>query len=276
MIRLLIAGMLLASVYFSCGQPAAVGETSGADEAEKSAKTETPIVVKNEPVALDTTYTIDYIMGKFDPKSHPDFVLIETRYADRAGLYLHREVYDAFRQMYAAAKEAGITLIIRSATRNFNYQKGIWERKWTGRTPVDGQNLAKAVPDPKMRALKILEYSSMPGTSRHHWGTDIDFNSFDNSYFEQGEGKKIYDWLVKNAPTFGFCQTYTPKGEARPYGYNEEKWHWSYLPIAQQLTALAQQHLKDEMIKGFQGAATAVEIGVVDKYVLGINGDCLK
>ncbi|NJK84501.1 MAG: M15 family metallopeptidase [Saprospiraceae bacterium] len=49
---------------------------------------------------------------------------------------------------------------------------------------------AATTPNPQERALKILKYSSMPGTSRHHWGTDIDLNSFSNSYFEQGEGKK--------------------------------------------------------------------------------------
>jgi len=58
-------------------------------------------------------------------------------------------------------------------------------------------------------------------------------------------------------------------------GYEEEKWHWSYLPLARKLTALAKAELKDEDISGFLGAETAPEIKVVERYVLGINPACL-
>ena len=226
--------------------------------------------------AIAHGFTTDYIMGRFDPAKHPDFTLVDARYADREGLYLRKDTYEAFLRMYEAAKKEGINLVIRSATRNFDYQKGIWERKWTGAQAIeDGKDASKAYPNPKERALKILEYSSMPGSSRHHWGTDMDLNAFTNEYFEKGEGLKIYQWLTAHAPEYGFCQPYSPKGEERPYGYNEEKWHWSYLPVAQPLTALAKEKLKDEMITGFKGAEVAEEIGVVQKYVLGINTDCL-
>ena len=220
-------------------------------------------------------FDVQYIMGNFDPAKHPDFVLVDAKYADRQGLYLHKETYNAFLEMYKAAKEDGIKLIIRSATRNFNYQKGIWEAKWNGRRKIENnKDASKAYPEPEARALKILEYSSMPGTSRHHWGTDFDLNAFTNEYFEKGEGLKIYEWLRQNASSYGFCQPYSPKGSERPHGYNEEKWHWSYLPLAQPLTALAGNELKDNMIQGFDGAETAKKIGVVEKYILGINKDC--
>ena len=226
-------------------------------------------------IAQDKGYTTDDVMGLFDPAQHPEFVLVPSKYCDREGLYLRKETYEAFLEMYAAAKADGIQLVIRSATRNFNYQKRIWEGKWNGQRKIAGnQNAAKAYPDPVERALKILEYSSMPGTSRHHWGTDIDLNAFNNEWFEKGTGKKIYDWLSQHASTYGFCQTYTPKGAERPFGYNEEKWHWSYLPIAQPLTALAKDQLKNDMITGFDGANTATEIDVVTKYVLGVNTIC--
>jgi LAS superfamily LD-carboxypeptidase LdcB len=219
--------------------------------------------------------TPEYVMGKFDPAKDTSFVVIDVKYADRAGLYLRSETYEAFKKMHKAAMEDGIKLVIRSATRNFDYQKGIWERKWTGARKVEGKNLSKAIPDHKTRALKILEQSSMPSTSRHHWGTDIDLNAFNNSYFEKGEGLKLYNWLQANADQYGFCQPYSPKGkDGRPHGYNEEKWHWSYLPIAVPLTDFAKANLSDDMIKGFKGAEVAPEIGVVEKYVLGINPQC--
>lgn len=227
--------------------------------------------MKSQIKHLDT----DYCMGRFEPNKHEDFEVIPILYADREGMYLRRDVLTAFRYMFEAAKKEGINLQIRSATRNFNYQKGIWERKWTGATTLsDGTNVATDLKEPKAKALKILEYSSMPGTSRHHWGTDIDLNAFSNDYFEQGEGKSIYHWLQNNAASYGFCQPYTAKGPNRPNGYNEEKWHWTYQPLGSEITEYAKQYLKNQMIVGFEGAGTAEEIDVVGKYVLGINQGC--
>lgn len=222
-------------------------------------------------------FSVEYLTGKFDPAQHPDFVPVEKIHADREGRYLRRDAYESFKKMWAAAQADGVTLTIVSATRNFQMQKNIWEAKWTGKTLIEnGSNAQSRYPNPKTRALKILEYSSMPGTSRHHWGTDIDLNDLHNATFEQGNGKKVYDWLCKHAAEYGFCQPYTEKGELRPNGYNEEKWHWSYLPVAKKLTDLAARRLSDDMIGGFQGAETAAQIGVVKNYVLGINQACLN
>lgn len=221
-------------------------------------------------------FSIEYLMGKFDPASHPDFTAVDKKYADGEGYLLRKDTYESFRKMWEAAQKDGITLTIVSATRNFDRQKAIWEGKWTGTRKIEnGTNAAQKYPEPKTRALKILEYSSMPGSSRHHWGTDIDLNDLDNYTFEHGQGKVLYAWLKKHAHEYGFCQPYTAKGKDRSTGYNEEKWHWSYIPVAQQLTDLAAQRLTDDMITGFKGAETAVEIGIVEKYVLGINKNCL-
>lgn len=32
----------------------------------------------------------------------------------------------------------------------------------------------------------------MPGTSRHHWGSDVDLYALDDIYFEYGDGEIIY------------------------------------------------------------------------------------
>jgi len=227
-------------------------------------------------LVMDSTITQDYLMGKFEPAQSADFVKVEKRYASRPGFYLRKETYEAFKKMHAAAAAAGVQLTIKSATRNFASQKRIWEAKWTGKRLLEGgMNAAKAIPAPKDRALKILEWSSMPGSSRHHWGTDLDLNAFVNSYFEKGRGLKEYEWLQANAADFGFCQPYSPKGQARPFGYNEEKWHWSYLPLAKKLSDQCRLRLKDEHITGFEGAEVAGEIEIVKKYVLGINQACL-
>lgn len=217
-----------------------------------------------------------YLTGKFDPIKHPDFVKVAAKYTDGDPYVLHHDTYAGFEAMYAAAKADGVKLVIVSATRNFKRQKQIWEAKWKGQRLLEGKEKANEVyPKPADRARAILRYSSMPGTSRHHWGTDLDLNALNNKYFKLGEGKKVYDWLTDNAATYGFCQPYTPKGIERPQGYEEERWHWSYLPIATQLTNYAVSQMKDADIAGFAGAEAAPEINVIKNYVLGINTECL-
>lgn len=216
-----------------------------------------------------------YVMGQFDPALHPDFVEIPIQFADQKGRYIRKEALAAFEKMFFAAKKEGVQLVIKSATRNFDAQKKIWEDKWFGRKILeDGTNAWKDIQDETQRALKILEYSSMPGTSRHHWGTDIDLNAFTNSFFEKGEGLKIYQWLENNAAEYGFCQTYTSFDQNRKTGYQPEKWHWSYTPLSVPLTRWAKYNLIDSMITGFAGYATAGKIKIVKNYILGIHSDC--
>lgn len=238
----------------------------------KASKT---IQVTNE--VQDSFPDFEYITGRFDPATHPDFIEVPTKYADKDGRYIRKEALEAFVDMYKAAIKDGINLRIISAARNFDAQKKIWEDKWFGRRILeDGVNAHKDIANPKDRALKILLYSSMPGTSRHHWGTDIDINSLDPKYYAKGKGKKEYQWLVKNAATFGFCQTYTDFSSQRKTGYQPEPWHWTYMPISSNCHAWAAQNLKDELITGFAGSETAADIQVINRYVLGIHPDCVK
>lgn len=215
-----------------------------------------------------------YLMGKFDPAKDERFSKIPSPYAQKE-MFMRTEALESFKEMHAAAKADGVDLLIVSATRPFDVQKSIWEAKWTGKRKVDGKMLSKKVKDPKGRAVKILRWSSMPSTSRHHWGTDIDINNLNPEYFDKGQGLKEYEWLVANASQYGFCQVYSEMGENRPYGYQEEKWHWSYLPISKNLTDAYAQKISDQDIGGFLGAESAPMIEVVKKYVLGINPDCL-
>lgn len=217
--------------------------------------------------AKTDSISLEFLTGKFDPAKHPDFVKINPEHTDKTNIYLQKEVYDQFLKMRSAAAKEGIRLIIRSATRNFDAQKKIWERKWDAL-------VAEGKTNEKEMALEILQYSSMPGTSRHHWGTDMDLNSLDNDWFGSPEGQKLYNWLIRNASKFGFCQPYTAKGPERLTGYEEEKWHWSYLPLSKKYLSAAGLNLKDELISGFKGSGSASEIEVVKKYVLGIHPSC--
>ncbi|MEP3837878.1 MAG: M15 family metallopeptidase [Algibacter sp.] len=203
--------------------------------------------------------TKNFVLGKFDYKTHDQFIKVDRVHASKT-IYLNKEVYLAFLKMNKHAKADGVHLKILSGTRNFKEQKAIWERKWAtynSLTPID-------------RANKILEYSSMPTTSRHHWGTDMDLNSFTNSYFEHGTGKLEYQWLLKNANTYGFYQVYTDKTNGRT-GYNLERWHWSFMPLAKTYLEFYNNQITYLDITGFKGANLGKELNIITLYVNGIS-----
>ena len=115
----------------------------------------------------------------------------------------------------------------------------------------------------------------MPSTSRHHWGTDIDINSLEPSYFESGQGKREYDWLVKNADRFGFCQVYTDfNNKDRDSGYLNEAWHWSYIPKAKVYLEEYNKRINYNDINGFMGSNLADDLSMISDYVNGISSDC--
>jgi LAS superfamily LD-carboxypeptidase LdcB len=209
-----------------------------------------------------------------DARRDPRFAPVPSRIATREGLYGHNEAVEALTRMADAAQLDGVELRVVSAFRSFEDQTRIWNNKWTGQTRVEGGRLPETIPVPVARALKILEYSAMPGTSRHHWGTDFDFNNLNNAWFETGEGKQVYGWLSANAAAYGFCQTYTAKGPGRPEGYNEERWHWTYVPAAGPMLQQFLQEVGYERLAGFEGADVAREIDILGRYVPGINPAC--
>lgn len=208
------------------------------------------------------SFTNAELLGKIDPAKDSAFALIERQHSSKSNIYLRKEAYEAFRKMHIAALKEGVTLTIISATRTFSAQKAIWEKKWV-------RPEYKGWPDEK-RITDIMKYSSMPGTSRHHWGTDIDMNALENNYFSSGAGKKTYEWLKANAHFYGFYQTYTAKDKGRT-GYEEEKWHWSYMPLAQPMLKAYKMQVTYKDITGFSGSESAEKLNIISTYVLGIE-----
>ena len=207
----------------------------------------------------------DLLIGKFKVEIHPDFVLVDKKYHDKSEMYLQKQTLESFIKMREAAEKDGIQLTIISGTRDFYSQKSIWERKYN--------NYKKEELSEVEIIKKIMLWSSMPTTSRHHWGTDIDINGFDDYFSEENKkANKEYKWLLINAPKFDFFQVYTEKGEdKRRTGYNEEKWHWSYMPLAREYLNLYQEIVTYEDINGFSGSQFAKEMDIINKYVFGIS-----
>lgn len=206
------------------------------------------------------------LLGKLNPVTHSDFTLLPGKWAS-GQLYLRKEAAAALVRMCTEAARQGIDLKVISAMRTFDHQKGIWNRKWNERK--------SKIPKPAELSRNILLYSAMPGCSRHHWGTDVDLNSLTpGDFVANGKHSKTYSWLVDNAGAFGFCQVYSARSTGRTTGYEEERWHWSYLPIASTYLTAYLAQITFEDLEGFEGAATARELNVIQHYVAGISEAC--
>lgn len=211
------------------------------------------------PYVLDSTqWPKGMLLGKVEFSKDDRFRRLSPLYCDKE-IYLLNEVEIAFDQMAAAAKIDRVDLKVISGARSFNHQKSIWSRKWD---TYSGDGISKSI--------SILLYSAMPGTSRHHWGTDLDLNSLNNEYFESGEGLKIYNWLVKNAGKYGFYQPYTSKETGNRKGYEMEKWHWSYAPVSSELLKLYNELIRYSDLTGFDGASHAKDLKIIEDYVNGV------
>ena len=224
-------------------------------------------LVKSE-VRIDKAW----LLGKINYETDPRFVLLKKPYTKRSGIYLHRQAYRAFINMYKAARKENVILEVLSGARSFDRQKRIWQAKWEGKTGT--KNFRVLFPKPLQRAKQILQYSSMPATSRHHWGTDIDINSLNNAYFQRRVGKRVYLWLQKNGQRFGFCQVYTKKEKSNRSGYEEESWHWSYLPLSRKLLRAYNKQISYKDIQGFPAANIAPSLAIIKNYVNGIDTKC--
>lgn len=175
--------------------------------------------------------------------------------------FVHKAVHTSLMNMIFAANNDGISLNLVSAFRSYSHQKRIWENKW-GATDDNDTGKAKS----------ILRYSSFPGTSRHHWGTDVDFNSVSLSFWNTAQGKKIHNWLTKNGPQYGFCQIYA---SGRGQGYSDEPWHWTHVPTARQYYSQLSnpQVLNIALSQNIKGAAAVRQMPEhMMSYITGISG----
>jgi len=248
--------LLLCLLMLNCNaEPENSANTNSETQAENQSEVDTTRIY-----SMPENTSLELVTGHFEFKEHEDFIRVADSLSDKE-IYLQKPTYEAFLEMAKSAEEDGVNLIIVSGARNFGYQKAIWDRKW--QNSEEETDVAKA--------KEILLFSSMPMTSRHHWGTDIDLNNLNNEWFEEGEGKEIYDWLTTHANDFGFYQPYTDKSLNNRTGYEEEKWHWSYMPLAGPYLDFYNEHVTNEDITGFEGAELAPEIDMVGNYVNGVS-----
>ena len=186
------------------------------------------------------------------------------------GHRVQHAVAEALCALQADARQAGFELAIASSFRSFARQLAIWNGKARGERPVFDDadrrlTLASLTPEEQLHA--ILRFSAIPGTSRHHWGTDLDVydaSAVPADYAVQlslsevtagGPFEALHTWLdarMAAGESYGFF---------RPYGLDRggvacERWHLSFAPLS---VACAAQ-LQVELVRASWDDTTAGEL----------------
>jgi D-alanyl-D-alanine carboxypeptidase len=141
-----------------------------------------------------------------------DLVPVEdTSYmkTNRPGHSLRKPVYEALDIMCRAAKEDGLTMLISSTYRSYQYQDTLYSRY----TKIYGEE-------------ETEKFSAKPGTSQHQLGVVIDFGNVEDSFAETDES----EWLEINAERYGFTLSF-PKGYEDVTGFKWECWQYRYIGL---------------------------------------------
>ncbi|MDR1363503.1 MAG: M15 family metallopeptidase [Spirochaetaceae bacterium] len=128
----------------------------------------------------------------------------------RAGLRLRREAAESLERMAQAARAEGVTLVVSSSYRSFDYQTEVYQRN----VRESGQETAD-------------RESSRPGFSQHQLGLVVDFGSITDAFAQTAAGR----WMLANGPAYGWSLSF-PDGYEDITGYRWESWHYRYTGVA--------------------------------------------
>jgi LAS superfamily LD-carboxypeptidase LdcB len=165
-----------------------------------------------------------------------------------------QEAGEAFLAMRAEASRAGFDLTPFSTFRDYRTQLRIWNGKFSGKKPLydmqgNTRDFSKLLPPEVIDC--ILNWSALPGGSRHQWGTEIDVVdavAMPPGYVPKllpeevkpgGIFHPLHCWLDTNISKYGFFRPYKFfKGGMYP-----EPWHLSYAPLSMQAVKLVTPEL---------------------------------
>ncbi|MDR9826016.1 M15 family metallopeptidase [Vibrio sp. FNV 38] len=198
---------------------------------------------------------------------------------------LHPMVKRDLLRLKHAADNAGFNFCIASGFRDFTRQQLIWDGKMKGSREVlsfDGQLINIDALSEKEQVDAVLIWSALPGTSRHHWGSDFDvYNALATSKSQPlqlsqeeyltGPQTEFFLWLKRHAETFGFFFPY----DGVHSGYQFEPWHISHRATWQNIkTQLAKEPLLTAIVNhNIVGVSTIVQQfdHIYTHYVLSVN-----
>jgi LAS superfamily LD-carboxypeptidase LdcB len=198
----------------------------------------------------------------------------------------HPDVARAFARLRDAAARDGIDLRPYSSFRGYDAQRRIWTMKFSGRAPlydIDGRVRDRSTFDEDETIRRILDWSALPGASRHQWGTEIDVvdgqamppgykpKLLPEEVREGGLFAPLHRWLDAHIAEFGFFRPYA----RYQGGMYPEPWHLSYAPVSLRAIDDLSVDLLARVIgaSGLPGAARVLELlpEIFERHVLNIT-----
>ena len=129
------------------------------------------------------------------------------------GIYVHKEIYENFKQMQFMAAQRGISLQLLSGYRSIDLQRDIFYENKSIRNQT---------------AVERSLVSAPPGYSEHSTGYAIDVGdgNYPDTHFEvEFEQTPAFKWMNRFAPKYHFVLSFPPNNKQ---GVTYEPWHWRF------------------------------------------------
>ena len=129
------------------------------------------------------------------------------------GIYVHKDIYENFKEMQFKAAQRGISLKLLSGYRSIDLQRDIFYENKSIRNQT---------------AIERSRDSAPPGYSEHSTGYAIDVGdgNFPNTNFEvEFEETPAFKFMKRFASKYHFVLSFPPNNKQ---GVSYEPWHWRF------------------------------------------------
>ena len=129
------------------------------------------------------------------------------------GIYVHKDIYENFKEMQFLAAQKGISLKLLSGYRSVDLQRDIFYENKSIRNQT---------------AIERSRDSAPPGYSEHSTGYAIDVGdgNYPNTHFEvEFEQTPAFKFMKRYASKYHFVLSFPPNNKQ---GVTYEPWHWRF------------------------------------------------
>ena len=129
------------------------------------------------------------------------------------GIYVHKDIYENFKEMQFLAAQRGISLQLLSGYRSIDLQRDIFYENKSIRNQT---------------AIERSRDSAPPGYSEHSTGYAIDVGdgNYPNTHFEvEFEQTPAFKFMKRFASKYHFVLSFPPNNKQ---GVTYEPWHWRF------------------------------------------------
>lgn len=147
-----------------------------------------------------------------------NLTIIDQKYLCGYRNQMDKDAYIFAKAMLDAAWKDNVELYILSPYRSFSTQSALFENEV--KTHLNGSTTREQA------EIKASAEVARPGTSEHHTGLAVDFNSVE-THFEDTEA---FLWLKEHGEEYGFIMRYAEDKQDLT-GVIYEPWHWRFVGI---------------------------------------------